>query len=158
MSIHQVLNNELKTAMKNNDTNIKNYTRAIKSKLSEYCVANKIDRNSLADDTVLMAVILSHKKSLEKAVEMLGDSEKAQPLINEYKGEIEFCNKFLPSESDMREEMIKWVEEAILALNIVDSKQGGKIVGYIMKNHKDRRPDGSLIQKLVLERLSKMEE
>ncbi|MFA5048229.1 MAG: GatB/YqeY domain-containing protein [Patescibacteria group bacterium] len=157
MSIHQKLNDELKEAMKTSNESVKNYTRGLKAKVSEYCVANKIDRTKLADDNVLIIVITAHKKSLEKAIELFGDDEKAKNLIEEYKNEIQFCDKFLPNQNDVAEDVSKVVGLVITYLNVNDIKQLGKVIGFVMKHFKDNNKvvDGALVKKLATDELIK---
>jgi len=157
MGVHQKMNEELKNAMKTNNENIKNYTRSLKSKLTEFCVANKIDRNTLVEDNILISVIISHKKSLEKAIELFGKDEKAKELIKEYESEIKFCEKFLPDVKDELNEISKKVISIIEELKVTDTKQIGKVVGNIMKYFKDinKSVDGAVVKKLVIEELNK---
>lgn len=155
--LQEILDKELKVAIlqKNNDT--KNYIRNIKSRVSEHCVENKIDRSAKIEDAVIISVISIHKKSLEKAVEMLKSNEKAGDLINEYKKEITFCNRFLPTNDNINEfittEVVKYIKEN----NISDEKQCGKIVGIIMKKCKENGypSDGSQIKNIVLDQLKR---
>jgi len=149
--LYKAINDELRNAIRNKDNNIKNYTRGIKAKVSEYCVANMIEREDPTDDVVLI-VIMAHKKSLEKAIEMLGNVERAKDLIEEYNGEIKFCNKFLPDEKDVIEKVTKIIDE-IVATN--DPNQSGKIIGLVIKSCKEKGfvVDGALVKKMVIEKL-----
>lgn len=157
MGLHQQLNDELKEAMRNNDTNIKNYTRNIKSKLAEYCVANMIDRSILVEDNVLITVITTYKKSLEKAIELFGMNKTGDNLIEEYKKEIVFLDRFLPNQEDMEKEIIQEVNNAIAQLNIIDTKQSGKVMGFVMKSFKDKNKvaDGAIVKKIVMDLLNR---
>lgn len=160
MILHQQLNEELKNAMKGNDQSIKNYTRNVKSRLSEYCVANKIDRSGLVDDSVVITVISSYKKSLEKAIELLGSNKIGDNLIQEYRNEIAFLDRFLPKQEDMINELSKLVDEVIVSVGANDVKQIGQVVGQIMKTCKEKgqTADGALVKKLVTEKLTKTQE
>lgn len=160
MSLHQLLNEELKNALKSSDQGIKNYTRNVKSKLSEYCVANKIDRSGLVEDHVVITVISSYKKSLEKAIELLSSNKLGDNLIQEYRNEISFLEKFLPKQEDIVNELSKLVDEVIVRTGANDVKQVGQVVGQIMKTCKERgqSADGALVKKLVTEKLTKTQE
>lgn len=151
MSIYKELNNELKQAMKSKDENTKKYIRILKSRVSEYLVANNIDRNVDPSDEVVSKVILSYKKSLEKAImQFYKGGEKSCALINEYNDEIEFCSKYLPNNSQLKENINIAVDCAIKELN-ANIKQIGKVIGYIMKNNKDF--DGRLVKEIVKDKL-----
>lgn len=160
MSLHKLLNEELKSALKSSDQGIKNYTRNVKSKLSEYCVANKIDRSGLVEDHVVITVISSYKKSLEKAIELLSSNKLGDNLIQEYRNEISFLEKFLPKQEDIVNELSKLVDEVIVRTGANDVKQVGQVVGQIMKTCKERgqSADGALVKKLVTEKLTKTQE
>lgn len=157
MSLHQQLNDELKNALRGNDQSVKNYTRNIKSKLAEYCVANKIDRSALVEDQVVVTVVASYKKSLEKAIELLSSNKLGDNLIQEYKNEIQFCNKFLPNQNDLPEDILEVIGLAITYLNVNDIKQVGKVVGFVMKHFKDNNKtvDGAMVKNLATDELTK---
>jgi uncharacterized protein YqeY len=108
-------------------------------------VSNKLDRNCIPDDDVIIKVISSYKRSLEKAIEQFGQAEKSEQIVNEYKKEIVFCNRFLPNNDNIDIEKI--VDEAI---NIVGNNVG-KIMGYIMKNNKSL--DGAVVKSMVIKKL-----
>jgi len=152
MKIYERLNEELKEAMKNKNELARSYIRLIKSKLSEYLVANNLDRSVVPEDEVLITVITLYKKSLEKGIQQLEKGgEKTINLINEYKNEIQFIEKYLPK-LEIDNEVLKYVDKAIQELNVSDIKQAGKVVGYIMKNNKGL--DGKMVRELVMDKLS----
>lgn len=145
MLIYELLNSELKNAMRSKDDVVKNYIRLIKSRITEYEVSNKLDRNCMPDDDVVIKVISSYKRSLEKAIEQFGQAEKSEQIVNEYKKEIVFCNRFLPNNDNIDIEKI--VDEAI---NVVGNNVG-KIMGHIMKNNKSL--DGAVVKSMVIKKL-----
>lgn len=157
MKLHEQLNEALKSAMKENDTNIKNYTRNVKSKLAEYCVANMIDRSNLVDDNIIITVITSYKKSLEKAIELLSNNKMGGNLIDEYNKEIDFLSKFLPKQEDMEKEIINTINTILEQSSINDPKQTGKVMGLVMKSFKEMNKvvDGALVKKIVVEELNR---
>jgi len=151
MKIYEMLNKELKEAMKSKNELARSYIRSIKSKLTEYLVANNLDRSVVPEDYILVTVISLHKKSLEKGIQQLEKGgEKSVNLINEYKNEIQFVEKYLPK-LEIDNEVLKYVEEAIKELKVTDMKQAGKVVGHIMKNNKGL--DGKMVKELVAKKL-----
>jgi uncharacterized protein YqeY len=145
LNIYQSLNNKLKEAMKNKDEDVKNYIRSIKSKLSEYQVANGMNRNDTPDDDVLVTVIKSHTKSLEKAITQFAKGG-GSPLIEEYNKEITFCSQYIPS-SKNSVDLGPIIDDAVICVG----SNVGKVMGYIMKNNKGL--DGAEVKKAVMERL-----
>lgn len=151
MKIYERLNEELKEAMKTKNDLVKNYIRSIKSKLSEYLVANNLDRTIIPGDEILITVIILYKKTLEKGIQQLEKGgEKSVNLINEYKSEIQFMEKYLP-ELKIDNEILELVNKTIQELNVSDVKQAGKVVGYIMKNNKGL--DGKMVKEAVSKKL-----
>lgn len=149
--LYDEINNRLKQAMRNRDTIVMESLRSIKSRLTEYLVQHKLDRNVISDNTII-DVLMAHKKSLTKAIDQLSfaANNKADSLINEYKAEIKICEEYLPNESQVIMQLENIISNAIMDLNISDKKQAGRVIGYIMKNNSGL--DGNIVRKLVLKK------
>lgn len=148
MAIYDQLNKMLRESLIGRDEITKNYIKSIKARLTEYCVANNMERNDTPTDDTMITVISAQKKSLEKAVKQLEKGgDRSLELVTEYKGEINFCNKFLPNEEDAKTDVEQLVDEAIsvVGTNI------GRVMGHIMKNNKSL--DGSLVRSVVTKKL-----
>ncbi len=151
------LNEELKSALINKDEKIKSYIRSIKSKVDEYLVANRLDREKMPSDDIVISVITAYKKSLEKGVLQLEKGgDKSIDLINEYNDEVKFCGKYLPDASELEAGIEEIVNQAIEELGVSNIKQVGRVIGHIMKNHKDNKLDGSVVKSLVIKKISAM--
>jgi uncharacterized protein YqeY len=149
--LYDKLNTQLKEYMKTNDVAAKNVVRSIKSKITEYLVANRLPHDKVSDDIVIQ-VISSYKKSLEKAINQLQTGgDKSIQLISEYEVEIRFCETYLPDTSETEAQTLEVVNSAIAELGVSDMKQMGRVMGHIMKNNKGL--DGKLVKKLVSDRL-----
>lgn len=147
--IYDELTNMLKVAMISKKENVKNYIRAIKSKITEHCVASNLNRNEKPNDELVIKVISAHKKSLEKAIKQLErGGDKSINLIAEYKDEISFCEQFLPNEEKVINEIEKVVDEAIRQIG----NNTGKVMGYVMKNY---NYDGKLVKSVVIRKVNK---
>lgn len=154
MTIYCELNNELKIALKGKDEETKNYVRSIKAKIDEYLVANRLDREKAPGDDIVAIVIAAHKKSLEKGVAQLEKGgERSAGLVGEYKGEIEFCEKYLPDASEEESAVETIVDEAIKELGVSNVKQAGRVIGHIMKTHKDIQLNGATVKNVVMKKL-----
>ena len=148
MTIFEQLNKKLREAMFAKDADSKNYIRSIKTRLTEYEVANGLARDIVPSDNVMVELISAYKKSLEKAIKQLEKGGEASlHLVTEYKSEIEFCDQFLPDKSEALGDLEHVVNEAIS--NVGDNV--GKVMGYIMKNNKSL--DGSLVRAAVMKKL-----
>lgn len=149
--LYDEINNRLKQAMRNRDTIVMESLRSIKSRLTEYLVQHKLDRNVISDNTII-DVLMAHKKSLTKAIDQLSlaANNKADSLINEYKAEIKICEEYLPNESQVIMQLENIISNAIMDLNVSDKKQAGRVIGYIMKNNSGL--DGNIVRKLVLKK------
>lgn len=108
--LYDEINNRLKQAMRNRDTIVMESLRSIKSRLTEYLVQHKLDRNVISDNTII-DVLMAHKKSLTKAIDQLSlaANNKADSLINEYKAEIKICEEYLPNESQVIMQIVDWM-------------------------------------------------
>jgi uncharacterized protein YqeY len=149
--LYNKLNTQLKEYIKTNNVAAKNVIRSIKSKIIEYLVANRLPHDKVSDDIVIQ-VISSYKKSLEKAIDQLQVAgNKSIGLVNEYKTEIKFCETYLPDTNKIEAQILEIVKSAIIELNVSNIKQIGRVIGYIMKNNKGL--DGRLVKKLVADRL-----
>lgn len=149
--LYDEINNRLKQAMRNRDTIVMESLRSIKSRLTEYLVQHKLDRNVISDNTII-DVLMAHKKSLTKAIDQLSfaANNKTDSLINEYKAEIKICEEYLPNESQVIMQLENIISNAIMDLNVSDKKQAGRVIGYIMKNNSGL--DGNIVRKLVLKK------
>ena len=149
--LYEKINNDLKEAMRNRNSEIANSLRIIKSRISEYLVQEKLKRDVVQDDVVI-TVITSHKKSLGKAIDqLLKGGEKANNLIEEYKREIGVCNMYLPDDSQLSKNLEEIVVKAISELGVNDEKQAGRVVGYIMKNNSGL--DGKMVKEVVFKKI-----
>lgn len=153
-SLYEKLNKELKKAMLEKDKNVCDIVRGLKAKLQEYQVAHKLDRSVNPQDEVVLTVLQSHKKSLEKAIEQFGESDRTKNLIEEYNKEIAFCETYLPKAEEQAAKISAMYNEALEVLNIdikLLDKMTGKITGYIMKNNSGL--DGKLVKEFILNKI-----
>jgi len=152
MCIYSKLNKKLKEAMLAKDREMSVIIRGIKTKVQEYEVAHKMDRDEMPNDRVMVTVIQAHKKSLEKGIfQLKKGGDKSHDLVEEYTKEINFCNEYLPSEEDQKKEVVQIVDETINELEATSLKQMGRVMGHIMKNNVGL--DGKLVREIVSEKL-----
>jgi len=145
------LRSQLTAAMKAKDQPTANLIRMINTKIMERRTAK--DFKGEVDDALILDVISSYKKSMEKAkAEFLAAGERGAAQAAELDFEIEWCKKMLPqglSEAELRAA----VAEAVAALPQKDPKMAGRVIGTIKKQFGDRA-DAALTKKLAEELLS----
>ena len=142
---------ELTAAMKAKDTKTANLIRMINTKVMERRTAK--DFTGTVDDALILDVISTYKKSMEKArADYANAGERGKEQLAEIDFEIEWCKKFLPqqlSEAELRDAVAKAVAE----LPQKDPKMAGRVIGAIKKQFGDRA-DAQLTKKLAEELLS----
>jgi uncharacterized protein YqeY len=160
MNIADELKERLKQAMRDGNVEAKDHIRSILSKVTEHCVANRLSRTKPVPNEEIIKVIAAHKKSLEKAIKLFekGGSDVNNEIAQAYLKEIAFCETFLPDDAEGQGQIQEWVDAAVAELGANDVKQVGRIIGHVMKSHKDEKPDGALVKKLALDKLSKQGE
>ena len=125
---------KLKEARIARDDRAKNVIGMLKSK-----VLNEIKSGSGAqeNDELWLATIQSYAKQVRKAIpEYEKAGERGTDLLSEARFEIEFCEQFLPKKlGEAETEAI--VRQVASANNITGAKMVGKLLGLVMKDHKE---------------------
>jgi hypothetical protein len=152
MSIEAQLNDLLKEAMRSRDQRTKDCISMIKTKHMERRTASGF--KGPLDDSLWLEVIGAYQKQLKKARDeyaALGD--KGAENLPQLDFEIEFCNRFLPKLAG-DDEVRAAVKEAIARMGVTDPKQGGKVMGDVMKTRKGVF-DPASVKRIVEEELAK---
>ena len=148
MSLEDALRKQLTAAMKAKDSQTANLVRMINTKIMERRTAK--DFTGTVDDALILDVIKSYKKTMEKArAEYVAAGEKGKTQVEEIDFELAWCATFLPtqiSEAELRTA----VAEAVAALPSKDPKMAGKVIGAIKKQY-GSRADGQVVTRLVEE-------
>jgi uncharacterized protein len=152
MSIEAQLGELLKEAMRTKDQRTKDVIAMIKTKHMERRTAPGF--KGPLDDSLWLEIIAAYQKQLKKAREEYGAlGDKGAEMLPQLDFEIEFCARFLPKLAGEDEVRVA-VVEAIARTGITDPKQGGRVMGEIMKLHKGKFDPG-MVKKLVEEELAK---
>ena len=148
MAVIDDLSNALKEAMKSKDKTKLDAIRQVQTEVAK----KKAEKGEEATDELVLGVISSYVKKMNKAVEeyeSLGD--RGVEMAEKIKGEIDFLSTWLPEQlSD--EEVEKIVDEVLSELGDVDMSQMGKIIGAVMV--KADGLDGSTVSKIVKSKIS----
>ena len=149
-NLEATLREQLTTAMKAKDQPTLNLIRMINTKIMERRTAK--DFKGTVDDALILDVIATYKKSMEKAkADFVAAGDRGKEQAAELEFEIAWCSKFLPQGAS-EEELRAAVAKAISELPSKDPKMAGKIVGTIKKQLGDRA-DAALVKKLADELL-----
>ncbi len=151
MSLEAQLTETLKTAMRSKNRPLLNLVRMLKTKMTEK--TTKGGFNGEVDDALWLEVIMAYEKSQKKALiqyEEIGEAASEQ--INELTWEINALQTWLPTKAS-REEIVEWVNEAIESLGGKDGVHAGRVIGQVMKHHKDV-VDAAVVRDCVNEALA----
>ena len=152
MSIESQLNDLLKEAMRSRDQRTKDTISMIKTKHMERRTAAGF--KGPLDDNLWLEVIGAYQKQLKKAREEYANlGDKGAENLGQLDFEIEFCSRFLPKMAG-DDEVRAAVKETIARMGITDPKQGGKVMGDLMKTHKGKFDPGA-VKRIVEEELNK---
>jgi uncharacterized protein YqeY len=152
MAIETEIGNLLKDAMRAKDARTADCIRMIKTKHMERRTAAGF--KGPLDDNLWLDVIAAYQKQLRKAREEYAAlGERGAEAIAQIDFEIGFCARFLPKAAS-DDEVLAVVRETLARLGVSDAKQGGRVVGEIMKAHKGRF-EPATVKRLVEQELGK---
>jgi len=150
--IEERLNAELTRALKAGDHGVVDAVRMAKSKLVERQKAPGFQ--GPMTDRVAQEVIGAYVKGLKKAVdEITSGGGGDRPILAKYRSEIEYLAGYLPRTLP-EDETRTLVRETLASLGVAGPSQVGRVMGTIMKAHKDE-VDAALVKRLVEEELSR---
>ena len=145
MAIRDEIDAKLRQARIDKDERTRNVIGMLKNKV---LLELKSGKDRKEDDELWKEQLAAYSKQLQKAIP---EFEKAGERGNEAKAEAEwelaFCNQFLPSKLD--EAATEALVRKIAADNgITSAREMGKLMGLIMKSHKDD-VDGGIVKKVA---------
>ena len=148
MSIEQQLTDRMKDAMRAKNTRELDVLRMVKTLAQTAKTAPGFDGN--ADDAFWLDVIGKYVKQQQRAIaefEKAGDAGREHVERIQY--EVEYFSEFLP-EKMSDDEVRALVQQAVQETGAVGSKMAGKVMGFIMKSHKDS-VDAETVKRIALE-------
>jgi uncharacterized protein len=152
MSLYESLEQKLHEAIKARDLRSADCLRMLKAKLIEKRTSPGF-KGELTD-AIVRDVAATYVKQLSRSIqefEKAGDAGREH--IEKIKWEVDFLSGYLPKHLDEGTTR-KIVEEAIAQSGVTDPAQSGRVIGVVMKSHKDE-VDPVLVRKLIEEILSK---
>ena len=136
MSIQDEMTQQLKTAMRSKDKQTLNLVRMLKSKMTERTTASGFAGE--VDDALWLDVISSYAKSQKKALATYenAEGESAAAHATQIKWELDAVARWLPQKAD--EPTVRaWVQEAIAGCGGAANAHVGRVMGAVMKAHKE---------------------
>jgi hypothetical protein len=151
-TIKEQLSEELKDAMKAKDVNRRDVIRMIESEVS--LAKSAAGFKGEVNDDLYRQVIASYSKKMDKArAEYLELGPRGEEMARKLGWEVDYLSRWLPAKLD-QESTEALVRETIAELGVAgDPKAAGRVIGQIMKTHKDD-VDGGLVNRLVAAALS----
>ncbi|OCA86447.1 GatB/YqeY domain-containing protein [Pradoshia sp. D12] len=149
MSLVERLNSDMKQAMKNREKDKLSVIRMVKASLQNEGI--KLGKQELSEDeelTVLSRELKQRKDSLQEF-----DKAGRQDLVEKLQSEIEIVEAYLPQQLS-EDELNAIVTQAIAETNATSKADMGKVMSAVMPKVKGKA-DGSLVNKLVLQNLTK---
>lgn len=135
MTIEAQLNDRLKQAMMAKDSRSADVVRMLKTRVMERRTAKGFA--GAVDDALHLDVIAAYVKQLRKSIEEYSQlGERGKETIAQFEFEIAFCEQYLPKKLDASATE-PLVREAITRLGVTDPRMVGRVVGDVMKAHKD---------------------
>ncbi len=151
MSLLEDLDARMKAAMRAKDRRTLNLIRMVKTRIKERETAAGFEGE--VDDALVLDVIAAYVKQMKKAMvdyERAGDAGREG--VEQLRFEVAYLEPFLPQklgEAQTRE----LVRATIDSLGVTDPRQVGRVMGAVMKAHRDEVEPG-LVRRLAEELLS----
>ncbi len=141
----------MKAAMKSRDQAKLNVIRAIRARIGELTKSKGFQ--GPVDDALYLKTIAAYVKSMTKAhKEFVAAGERGEERAAELAFEIEYLSEFLPKKLDVASTR-PLVEAAIAETGANDPKQIGRVMGAVMKTHRDE-VDATLVRQIAAELLA----
>ena len=142
MSLKEILNNDIKTAMKAKDKETLAALRMIKTAVQAAEIDKKEELNAEEELTILAREAKQRRESLTEFVKAGRDE-----LVAKTEAEIDIVERYLPKQLSVEEvkEVIATVAEKIGATT---QKEFGKLMGAVMQELKGKA-DGNVIKEQV---------
>jgi uncharacterized protein len=151
MTIAEELDAELKAAMLAKDAPRRDVIRQVRSEIGVAKSAPGFDGD--VGDDFHRTVIASYVKKMQKALaEYEGLGERGEAMADKLRYEVDYLSRWLPAKLD-EAATHNLVDTTIEELGVGgDPSAAGRVIGSIMKSHKDE-VDGALVNRIVKERL-----
>ncbi len=153
MSVRDQIQEKFKQARRDRDDATKNVINMLRTKVQTVL---KSGAGREEDEALWVETITAYAKQLGKTMlELEKAGERAAEALEEAKFELAFCEQFLPKKLD-EAATEALVRDVIAKAGISSPKEMGKLMGALMKDHKDEI-DGALARQLGAKILAESE-
>ncbi len=150
VSIEDDLQDRLKQAMKDKNRTALDAIRNVRTEIQRARTEPGFDGDS--GDAFTQSVIAAYVKKLDKARSTFTDAgDKGAENAAKLTVEIDYLSQWLPDKLDS-DATRAVVRQAIADTGVTDPKQAGKVIGAVMKAHRDE-VDAKLVRSLIDEEL-----
>jgi len=146
MGIREKLQEDLKQALKNKDTLVKDTIRYAISMIKKYEIDNKVELS----DNGIIPILQKYVKQQKDAIFHYKKASR-DDLVEKAQKEIEILSRYIPAALS-KEELLKIIDEAIENTGAVSQKDFGRVMREVMPRVKGRA-EGSEVNQMVRERL-----
>ncbi len=144
MSVREKIQEKFKQARRDRDEPTKNVIAMLRAKVLNVV---KSGANREEDDALWQETVAAYAKQLGKTMlELEKAGDRAADALEETRFELAFCEQFLPKKLD-EAATEALVRDVIAKVGISSPKEMGKLMGALMKDHKDEI-DGALARQL----------
>jgi uncharacterized protein YqeY len=141
----------MKAAMRAKNNDELDLLRMVKTEAQKAQTAPGFDGN--ADDKFWIDIIAKYVKQQQRSIaEFEKGGESARETIEKLKSDIAYLSEFLPDKMGEAETRAL-VKKAIASTGATGARMAGKIVGFVMKSHRDQ-VDAALVKRIAEEELS----
>ncbi|WP_419881434.1 GatB/YqeY domain-containing protein [Peribacillus sp. B-H-3] len=148
MSLLERLNNDMKQAMKDKEKDKLSVIRMVKASLQNEGIKLGKQEMTAEDELTVLSRELKQRKDSLQEFENAGRID----LVDKVRTEIGYVEAYMPEQLS-EDEISSIVASTIEEVNASSKADMGKVMGALMPKLKGKA-DGSIVNKLVLERLS----
>ena len=151
MALKEQIQGDMKAALLSGNRFEGDVLRNLKAVILNEEVSKGLRETGLSDDQI-EALIAKEVKKRQESVDLYQKNDR-EDLAKAEQNEIDVLKKYLPEQLS-EEEIIKIVDEVISEICADNMKMMGQVVGQV-KSKTGTKADGSIIAKIVKEKLSK---
>lgn len=148
MSLVQTITEQMKTAMRAQDTARVTTLRSVRA---AFLTVMKKDGSEGLTDEQAVAILRKQAKQRQDSMDAFEKAGRSD-LYDTEKVELEIINEFLPSLADADQTRL-WVEAAIASTGASSPKEMGRVMGAVMKDHRTD-VDGNLVRQIASQLLA----
>ena len=134
MSIREDIDNKYKQSMKDQNSDITNTIRLVKSAIKDKDISSRSSSNNEGiNDVEILTLLITLIKQRKDSIEQFQKANR-DDLINKEKDEINIINNYLPEQKN-EQETEEIINDLIKNHNLESIKDMGKLMGFIKKDY-----------------------